>query len=404
MTPPEPGPDGEARVLSLDLLRGFSILGILAVNAIGFAQPPAVYSNPAASPLPLSHADTLTWWLIQTFARDKFVTAFSMLFGVSLYLVGRGIDLRVPSYKTTLFRRLGWLAVFGVIHGALIWHGDVLLLYALTGLVFWRWRTAEPRRLLATGAALFLIGAALQTFPAMIQQIQHPDQVCARPDVMRDVVAMRAAFWSSLATNFRIWAGLIPAEIVIFLPTTLGLMMIGLGLFKSGFLRGAAPVKAYVLAIAAGGAALAVIGAQSAFTAAQGFPYPQVFGLYAVANVLLCLPVSLAYASALMLAARTPWGRWLLHPVACAGRMAFSNYLTQSLVMTALFYGGRGGPGWYGAMNPAAVMPMVFVIWTAQLVISPLWLSRFRYGPFEWLWRSLTFNRPVAMGYPAPAP
>jgi len=82
----------------------------------------------------------------------------------------------------------------------------------------------------------------------------------------------------------------------------------------------------------------------------------------------------------------------LLYPLACAGRMAFTNYLTQSLIMTGLFYGGRG-PDWFGEMNHAALVPIVLMIWIGQLAFSTLWMSAFRYGPFEWGWRCLTYQR-----------
>ena len=97
-------------------------------------------------------------------------------------------------------------------------------------------------------------------------------------------------------------------------------------------------------------------------------------------------------AAVLILLARTKFGARLLHPLACAGRMAFSNYLTQSLIMTAIFYGGRG-PGLFGTMNHAALVPIVAAIWIGQLIFSTLWLRWFRYGPFEWGWRCLTYDR-----------
>ena len=116
-----------ARIRSLDYLRGLSILGILLVNAITFAQPFDVYVLPRLSPVPLSHDDLIVWWLTETFFKEKFITCFTLLFGISLYLVGRDRNPVLPAYQTPLFRRLSWLVVFGLIHGALIWHGDILL-------------------------------------------------------------------------------------------------------------------------------------------------------------------------------------------------------------------------------------------------------------------------------------
>ena len=137
---------------------------------------------------------------------------------------------------------------------------------------------------------------------------------------------------------------------------------------------------------------LVLIGGSACLAQARGFPFPQTLGLYDLAGRFLCLPVTLGYAAVLILLARTKFGARLLHPLACAGRMAFSNYLTQSLIMTAIFYGGRG-PGLFGTMNHAALVPIVAAIWIGQLIFSTLWLRWFRYGPFEWGWRCLTYDR-----------
>jgi uncharacterized protein len=381
-----------ARIRSLDYLRGLSILGILLVNAITFAQPFDVYVLPRLSPVPLSHDDLLVWWLTETFFKEKFITAFTLLFGISLYLVGRDRDPAVPSYKTPLFRRLSWLVVFGLIHGALIWHGDILLSYALTGFVFWRWQGASARKLLIWGVLLYLAGEALLLGPNIWHQFSG--DVAAEPvaDFGPLIARMRGGFFDSLVQNAEVWAQGEFAEILAYMPTTLGLMMIGLGLFKAGILSGEAKTRTYLSLMAAAAVCLVLIGWQSYVIMTQNFPFPRIFGPYAVANNLLCVPVALGYASALILLGRLRLGAWLLYPLACAGQMAFTNYLMQSLIMTGLFYGGRG-PGWFGEMNYAALVPIVAGIWVGQLVISTLWMSLFRYGPFEWVWRCLTYGR-----------
>ena len=151
-------------------------------------------------------------------------------------------------------------------------------------------------------------------------------------------------------------------------------------------------MRTYIILIMMAAGCLMVIGWQSYVTLSRDFPFPQTFSLYAMANNLLCVPVALGYASALIVFGRTKLGTWLLYPLACAGRMAFTNYLMQSLIMTSFFYGGRG-PGWFGEMNYAALVPIVVGIWIGQLVLSTVWMSLFRYGPFEWGWRCLTYGR-----------
>ncbi len=378
------------RIRTLDHVRGLSILGILLVNSIAFAQPFAVYSQPNVSPLPLTHDDLTVWWITETFFKEKFITCFTLLFGVSVYLVGRDRNPADPAYRTPLFRRLSWLVLFGLIHGALIWHGDILLAYALTGFVFWRWQDASARKLLVWGLGLFIAGAALLLGPNIATTLQGQHVLADNGDLLGFTLRMRGSFFISMAQNAVFWGRTVVPEVLSYLPTTLGQMMIGLGLFKSGMLRGEAKTRTYVMLMAAGTVSLALIGWQARVTFAAGFPFPEIFGLYALANDLLCLPVALGYISVLVLVGRTRIGEAALYPLACAGRMAFTNYLTQSLIMTGLFYGGRG-PVWFGEMNHAALVPIVVMIWIGQLVFSTVWMTVFRYGPFEWGWRYLTY-------------
>jgi uncharacterized protein len=216
---------------------------------------------------------------------------------------------------------------------------------------------------------------------------------------------MRSGFIGSLSGNFGDWFPGILGNILYFLPGTLGGMMVGLGLFKTGLLRGEGKNSTYILLIGAGAVSLVAIAWQASQATGSRFAEPEIYGIYQIANTFLCLPVALGYAGLLILAGRTGLGRVLLHPLACCGRMAFSNYLTQSLIMTALFYGGRAPEGlsrdwnlpWFGQMNVAGLVPIVAMIWLGQLVFSTLWLSVFRYGPFEWVWRSLTYQRRMPM-------
>lgn len=383
-----PAPQTGVRIAALDHLRGLSILGILLVNAIAFAQPFDVYSLPNLSPLPLTTADRLVWWTTHTFFENKFITAFTLLFGVSMYLVGRDEKPWQMPWQTPLFRRLGWLALFGLIHGALIWHGDILLAYAVTGAVFWRWRGADVKLLLGFGLFLFVAGTLVAVWPMLGDATLSLD-----PTVLRQSVAkMQASLISSLAENVRVWAQDEGGELMSFLPLALGLMMIGLGLYKTGWLRGEARPRLYVVTVLAAIPCLILTGWSAFIAQAHEFPFPETLGLYDLAGRFLCLPITLGYAAGLILIARSERGARLLHPLACAGRMAFSNYLMQSLIMTMIFYGGRG-PGLFGTMNHAALVPIVVTIWTLQLIFSMLWLRYFRYGPFEWGWRCLTYNR-----------
>jgi uncharacterized protein len=238
------------------------------------------------------------------------------------------------------------------------------------------------RRLLAMGLVVFVVGAVLANWP----------QGDGAPLDLGQVVRMRSGFLGSLGGNAAEWTADLP-DILGYLPVTLGGMMIGLGLFHAGYLKGEARGSTYVLAVVA--AALGLLGV--AWAVRAGTPWEPMI------NGLLCLPVTLGYAGVLILTARSGWGRVVLYPLACAGRMAFTNYLCQSLIMTAIFYGGRG-PGLFGSLAHAELIPIVAAIWVGQLVFSTLWIRWFRYGPFEWLWRSLSYGKRLAISKKAYLP
>lgn len=383
---PEPG-----RIEALDVLRGFALLGILTVNAAAFALPAAWSRAPIVHP-PAAGWDTVAWALVAVLFTAKFYTLFSMLFGVSIYLVGGERSDRAAGSR--LRRRLFWLSVFGVIHGAAIWYGDILLTYALAGLLVMLARSWSASVLIVAGVGLHcafgLLALASVGAPGVAYDIGS--ERLSATAALAVVGGFRGGFSDSLQANANEWSRLVTAA---YLPAALALaplMLVGLGLFKSGVLTGRAPRLVHAGLIVAGLAFLLVQAWLTAEVVRSGFA-PQVNAVADLTNVLGAPLATLAYVSLLVLAVRAGGGL-VTRALAPVGRMAFTNYLTQSLLMTMLFYGGRG-PGLYATLNHVQLWAVVAAIWALQLAWSPLWLSRFQYGPFEWLWRSLTLRRPV---------
>nr|WP_303657308.1 DUF418 domain-containing protein [Asticcacaulis aquaticus] len=168
--------------------------------------------------------------------------------------------------------------------------------------------------------------------------------------------------------------------------------MLGLGLFRAGYFDSKSKIALHLVMILLGGAALIVMGWQNLIILREGFPEPEIYGSHRAAAEFLSLFTSLGYASALMLIGRIPVANLITQTLEPVGRMAFTNYLSQSLIMTAIFYGGRGF-GLYGTMGHAQIIPIVAGIWIGQIVVSHLWLRAFHYGPFEWVWRCLSEAR-----------
>ena len=397
---PQPVATG-ARIQTLDVLRGVAVLGILAVNAAAFALPMDAAMAPEQSPFPLVGASAVAQWVVEVFFHQKFVTLFSMLFGVSIFLVGgeRGDEAR----GRVLRRRLMWLALFGVIHGAAFWYGDILLLYAWSGLFVMLMRSmpARPLILLGIGATLALATMQAATMwltvngpAALVEAMSDESMSLADGAVSASIAAYRSGWPAGLIENLKAWGILQSASLFGYVFATIPLMMLGLGLFKAGFFHGRMPTRAYLALIAVGCAALALLAVLE-WREIMAAPGIEATGGWAEVVASYPIFITLAYASGLILLTTRGLGmvRRIFAPV---GQMAFTNYLTQTLIMSTLFY-MPWGPRLMGQADYPAQWAIVVAVWTLQLIWSPLWLSRFRMGPLEWLWRRLSYGRDLPL-------
>ena len=380
------------RIVLLDSLRGLGVLGILLCNAPDFAVAAGVAESVKHWPLGTSPATLTVWVVTQWLFQRKFVTLFAMLFGVSIFLVGGERSERERG--AILRKRLFWMVVFGLLHGFAIWFGDVLLSYALAGFAVMLARSWEPRRLLRTGIGVWIVFTLVMVAGTAYGLLAAHDSAQQALEVAKEVAKAKLAetqydgtFLQSLVQNAKDRADNLPAEPFIFAMTS-ALMMIGLGCFKAGVLTGQASDRTYRRLTAIGLSALAVVGALFIAIPLLGLPRP----LAAVASVvqMATAPLTtLAYVSLMVFAARSK-GVWAAIPKALApvGQMAFTNYLTQSLIMTALFYGGRG-LNWHGKVDRPGLAVITVASWILQILWSRWWMDRFEMGPLEWVWRRL---------------
>ncbi|MDI6624469.1 MAG: DUF418 domain-containing protein [Brevundimonas sp.] len=387
------------RIHNLDMLRGFAILGILAVNAMAFAWPVELMMAEAPPPGELTRADMIGLWVTDVFFSDKMRTLFTMLFGVSVFLVGgeRSDEVR----GKVLIRRLLWLGLFGALHGALLWYGDILLHYAYCGLLMMLMRSWTARRLLWVGGLVTLLWGVVATLgmwgmanmPAEFAEQMEAGRPSATPESIAAAVEIYRSGWpAGLVENLKAWGVFQLMASPFLIPITVPLMMVGLGLFKSGYLAGRAPMWTYLLVLLAGGANLAVFALWAWQKTMAGEGADPTGGLAAAAGGMAPL-ITLFYATLLILMVRfglKPLTRMFV-PV---GRMAFTNYLTQTLIMVTLYY-APWGLMWFGTHSPVEMWQVVGAVWVAQLIWSPLWLSVFQMGPLEWVWRCLTYGRMV---------
>jgi uncharacterized protein len=390
------------RIPSLDLIRGFALFGVLAVNAAYFAAPLPSVVNPAFGPLAVTPMTAWSWFIPYVFLEYKSMALFSMLFGASLYLVGGDRSDRERSQ--ILHRRLGWLILIGLVHGVLVWFGDILLLYALTGFSIMAARSWRPRTLLVVGGLLFavsmvMIGGLALLITTMTPQAQATYVATSWAPPGDQLVRLIAIYHRGLGivqlANLAAWIEFQSQALIFLGLRTAGLMMIGMGLFKSGFLSGAARMRTYGVWVAAGAVALLVLAWNATDIADGGFDMVRIQSLGTLVTAGLAPVVAIAYAAALILVLRSGAVSWLMSALASTGRMAFTNYLTQSIVMSAIFYGARG-LGLYGGVSRPLVMAIAAALFIGQMIASTLWLRRHDHGPFEKVWRQLSLAGPHA--------
>lgn len=398
------------RILVLDVLRGLATLGILVMNIQFFSMVSSAYLNPTAFG-DLNNANYWVWYLSHLFADMKFMSIFSMLFGAGIVLISdrrTAGGLPVTGFH---FRRMGWLLVFGLLHAHLLWQGDILVPYALCGTAVFYFRNSSPRVLWITGLLSFSVASGLSILTGLSIPFWPAD----------DVLQMQQETWQpgateinkEVATQLGPWLQQLPLrttqavflETFVFLFTLAwrcsGLMLIGMALYKQGILTGvrSSSIFLFLMVIAACiGIPVTIYGIHQNFANEWNMSYS--FFLGDQFNYWASPLISLGYVGATMLIFKSANLAKMAWPLACVGQMALSNYLFQTVLCTSLFYGH--GLGQFGKFSRVEQLITVLTISLFQLIFSCVWLRYFRFGPFEWLWRSLTYWRRQPLRIPPP--
>ena len=382
------------RYESLDVLRGLAVLGILMVNVQAFTMASNAYVYPPAH-MDVTGANLTVWYITHVFFEMKFITIFSALFGAGMMLmVGEEPD----ASRKLHFSRMTWLLVIGLIHMFGLWFGDILVTYALAGFIIVFFRRMSPAKLIGWGLFWITLSGLLMVAIFASFVLLPPDMspvdvgMAYTPEQLADLVATyQAGYLPSRIPNALNGLGNI-LMFGFFGGRIVGVMLIGMALYKLGFLLCRWSVRNYIIAAAAGlgiGLPLVAWGGQVAIDHAFSL---DTLWVHTATNYAGSLLVAFGYAALVNLACKADWLRLVRLPFAAAGRMAFTNYLTQSITMVFLTVGGIG-LGLFGELERVDQMRLVLLIWAIQLIISPLWLSVFRFGPFEWLWRSLSYGK-----------
>lgn len=390
------------RVQVIDTLRGFALLGILIMNMVLFANPDITYYNPSVPYGRYAGIEKWIWHLSFIFADQKMMTIFSPLYGAGILMLATRTEARGRNPAALFYRRSLWLLCFGAIHFFFIWSGDILLLYSITGMVVYLLRNRAPSTLLALGLVLIAVHAVQSlNYGWNVGQMSPEEQRAeiqstfdhSAEDIAQDLAGYRGTWmevlryrWQTLDVwiyDYWVFWGIWRAS---------GLMLIGMAAWKWRVFTAERSNRFYGRLILVGLVGLTVVslGLWDMVRTDWDFFHAYVGPGYQ-AHYWGGLLVSTGYVGLVMLAERKGWLSGLRARLSAVGRMALTNYLTHSLVCTTLVYGY--GFGLYGRLSRLEQMGIIALIWAFQLLVSPLWLARFRFGPMEWLWRSLAYGR-----------
>src|SRR5262245_41469352 len=417
----------QERLETLDVLRGAAVLGILLMNILSFGLAMHGGWNPLESAINggNTRANLAYWFTSQIFFEGKMRCLFSLLFGAGTILFitrgdERGGGLRIADIY---YRRTLWLMLFGVIHAYFIWAGDILYTYAVFGFMLFPFRQAKPKWLILAAVILFLLGTAHKMWTVSdeyqlrargraaaqlvaegkpLTEEQKADQKkweerekrAKGPDperVKKEVEAYRGSYAKVFMQRMPL--------IINYESTWLyrsgwsdiaAVMLIGMALLMTGVLTGERSngfyLKLMLCGYGIGGTINALTGwylLRINFNPIEG--YAAVLATYDMGRLL----VALGHIGLLVWLVKRGWLRAATNRLAACGQMALSCYLGTSLICSTLFNGY--GFGLFAKLQRYQLLYVVFAIWALLLIVSPIWLRHFRFGPMEWVWRSLTY-------------
>lgn len=393
----------QERIAALDVLRGFALSGILLMNMESFVGP-VFQANTGMDP-GLAGADRIADGLVYFFVQGKFFTLFSLLFGMGFAMMVQRAEAAGRPFAGLYWRRSLALLGIGLVHSLLVWSGDILVPYALLSIPLLAFREVPARWLAWLGAACYLAAPAMLLGLGLLS-VWVPGWDALMAEAGQEMAGMaeaqRQAYGSgsyamAVAQRVRDF-GLMLSNLVVFGVMVFGMFLLGAAFARSRaiqrpelyprlypWLRWAVLPAGLLLMLAsflvAPSASVLVFDLRTGLAQALG----------AVAAAMMCLGYLAWVMRGLEIPQAARWLEWL----APAGRMALSNYLVQSIVCTLAFYGY--GLGFFEHLPRFWQVPFALGLFAIQVMYSQWWLQRFRFGPAEWLWRSLTYLKPQPM-------
>ena len=399
MTSPITPTSSAERINSLDFLRG-----ILLMNIQSFSMPGSAYINPAAYG-DLTGINKWVWILSHTLADLKFMAIFSILFGAGVVLVTQKAKSKTGKSAGLHYKRTFWLLVIGLIHAHLIWYGDILVIYALCALFIYLFRNMAPRTTFIIGIVFISIhtliygffGASIKFMPPEAVESIKSGWIPSEEAIKNEVSAITGSLSEQISHNS---SAALMLETMMFFMLFLwragGLMLVGMALYKWGILSAQRSRQFYLRGLWISwliGFPIVIYGVYKNFSEDWSYDYSMFLG--SQFNYWGSLFVAYGYICLVMLISRSNSFLWIRERLSAVGQMALTNYIAQSIICVLLFYGV--GFGLFGQVSRLEQVGVLLIIWIIQVAGSKPWLERYRFGPLEWLWRSLTYGKAQPM-------
>jgi uncharacterized protein len=387
---PGPTPPSE-RIVSLDALRGVAVLGILVINVRVFSMPETTLLNPTVYG-DFSGVNYWAWLVGHVFAELKFITVFSALFGAGIVLFIESKNRKGQPALRLHYRRTAWLILIGLGHAYLLWYGDILVAYGVCGLALVFAHDWEPRTQAGLGLLFLLVTPTLEVFAGLtVGGEAIASQWAPAEATLRAEVATYRSGWIE-QLDHRVPTA-IGRQTTGFLGGTFwrvgGTVLLGMALYKWGVLTGERSTRLYRRLVAGGVVGVATVLAGVWYIEANEWSAGAAL-FWRQFNYVGSLLVAGGYVGLVTLYARRRPDGPVTRAFAAVGRTAFTNYLLQTVVATTVFYGH--GLGLFGAVSRAEALGMVVAFWAIEILVSVAWLRRYRFGPVEWVWRTLTYG------------
>jgi uncharacterized protein len=387
--------DLKNRIHSLDLLRGFAVLGILIMNITSFSQISMAYMNPTIG-AGLEGYNQYFHAFNYIFADTRFMSIFSMLFGAGVVLFTQRIEAKGKRVAALHYKRMFWLLLFGLIHAYFIWVGDILVTYAICGSLVFFFRKKSIRTLFIMAVILFLIPISLKfmTYYGMPADALESTFAFFHPSaeqIASQTQAMRGSYLEQMPLRVE---DAIQIQTLVFMIEMFwrasAMMLLGMILYRKGILSAEKSTAYYKKLMWVGfvpGLILSGIGLSQVYASEWNAAY--VMNIGANYKFVSGLFMALGYIGLVIWCYKKGIFKKFQNRLRATGRMAFTNYIGMSVICTLLFNGH--GLGLFGTLDRLQQFLIVISVWVLILIISPLVLKNYRLGPLEWLWRKLTY-------------